>query len=253
MKPARTSFFSRSATGRVAAFVLLAALLGTALAAADAAFALVVHGHFKRMVHSGNTAGQVRLAALPQAPGRWGVGALAGLEGEIVQLDGRLLVSRGSDAQGRTAAARDGDQAVLFAGMQVAAWHAVPLPREMDAAAFEAFLLEQARARGIDTEQAFPFLVEGRYPQLLWHVVTGAGGGHGGHGGHANTRSGQRVFDEPGATGRLVAVYSGGRLEGVVSHPGERLHLHYVDESAARSGHVDRFGVAAGAVLRLPR
>ena len=59
------------------------------------------HGNFRRMVHTGDTQGVVALAALPAETGRWGLGATAGLKGEIVQVDGRLLVSPGSDAQGR--------------------------------------------------------------------------------------------------------------------------------------------------------
>jgi alpha-acetolactate decarboxylase len=47
-------------------------------------------------------------------------------------------------------------------------------------------------------------------------------------------------------------VYSGTALEGVVSHPGERFHLHFADAAATVSGHVDRYSVAAGAVLKLP-
>jgi alpha-acetolactate decarboxylase len=38
----------------------------------------------------------------------------------------------------------------------------------------------------------------------------------------------------------------------VVSHPGERLHIHFADADASVSGHVDRFSIAAGAVLKLP-
>jgi Alpha-acetolactate decarboxylase len=241
------------------ALAAIATLLAPGAFAADAPFGLVAHGHFKRMVHTGDTTGQVPLAALQQGAGRWGIGALAGLRGEIVQAHGRLLVSRGQDAQGRTEAPRDGDQAVLFAGATVRGWADLTVPRDMDAAAFEAFVVEQARARGIDVQQAFPFLVDGRYPQLVWHVVTGeapagpGAGPGGGHGGHANKRAGMRVFDEGDARGRLVAMYSGAALEGVVSHPGERLHLHYIDLAQARSGHVDRFAVAAGSLLRLPR
>lgn len=228
------------------------------------------HGNFQRMVHSGDTAGQVALAALPQQPGTWGVGALAGLQGEIVQLDGRLLVSLGGDAQGRTLAPPPDAQAVLFAGGPVRAWHAVTLPQAMDQPAFEAFVQAQAAALGVAADQPFVFRVEGQFPHLLWHVVTGAapaGGGHGGHGagagkgghgghgasgGHANDRSDMRLFRQPGASGQLVGVYSGAALEGVVSHPGERFHVHYADAGATVSGHVDRYSVAAGAVLRLP-
>jgi alpha-acetolactate decarboxylase len=62
-----------------------------------------------------------------------------------------------------------------------------------------------------------------------------------------------KVFHAPGASGQLVGVYSGPALEGVVSHPGERFHLHYIDAAARVSGHVDAHAVAAGSVLRLPR
>ena len=70
------------------------------------------------------------------------------------------------------------------------------LPSDLDAAAFEAFLRQQALGVGLSAEQPFVFRVEGRFPHLLWHVVTGGAsaagspGGHGGHGaGHANAPS----------------------------------------------------------------
>lgn len=61
-----------------------------------------------------------------------------------------------------------------------------------------------------------------------------------------------KVFHDPGAKGQLVGIYSGAALEGVVSHPGERFHLHYADDPATVSGHVDAYAVAAGAALLLP-
>jgi alpha-acetolactate decarboxylase len=222
-------------------------------------FDFIHHGHFQRMMHTGNTAGQVALSALPQQSGIWGVGATAGLKGEIVQVDGRLLVSPGSDEQGRVRPPQDGEQAVLFASGRVQAWQDVTVPRDMDAAAFEAFVQDQARALGIALDQPFVFRAEGRFPHLLWHVVTGEpgpGGGHGAHGrhgGHANKRADMRLFRQPGSSGQLIGVYSGAALEGAVSHPGERFHLHFADMGATVSGHVDRYTVAAGAVLKLPR
>jgi len=244
-------------------WALTGLLLATAAWAAGLPFDFQHHGNFQRMVHGGETAGQVALAALPQQPGRWGLGATAGLKGEIVQIDGRLLVSPGSDAQGRVRAPQAGEQALLFAAATVQAWQDVPVPRDMDSAAFEAFVQAQAHALGLAPDQPFAFRVEGRFAQLLWHVVTGEpvpGGPHGTHGGHgsghggghANERAGMRLFRQPGASGQLVGVYSGAALEGVVSHPGERFHLHYADAGATVSGHVDRYSVAAGAVLKLP-
>ncbi len=71
-------------------------------------------------------------------------------------------------------------------------------------------------------------------------------------GSHSNQQSGIKVFHAPGSTGQLVGVYGGVGLDGVVSHAGERFHLHYVDGGATVSGHVDRYAVGDGAVLKLP-
>jgi alpha-acetolactate decarboxylase len=228
--------------------------MGTAVAA-TLPFSFTHFGSFQQMTHTGDTKGQVKLASVPQAPGTWGVGATAGLRGEILVHGGNVLVSRGSDLDGKTTAAKPGEEAVLFASATVQAWTDVTLPRDMDQAAVETFVVEQARARGIDVEQPFAFLIDGTFPRLRWHVVTGdkpsgAGGGHGGS--HANLVSGMREFHAPDSTGRLVGIYSGKALAGVVSHVGERFHLHYADRLASVSGHVDAYAVAAGAVLKLP-
>ena len=221
----------------------------------------VHHGHFRRMMHTGDTSGRVDLSALPAGAGHWGVGATAGLTGELVQVDGRLLVSPGSDLQGRVRAPLPGERATLFAGARVDRWIDVTVPAAMNQGEFERFVRERAVTAGLSPEQPFVFRVEGRFPELLWHVVTGEpaeakpdrhGHGPGPHGGgHANARSGMRFFDQPGSAGQLIGVYSGKALEGIVSHPGERFHVHFADGDAAVSGHVDRYAVAAGSMLRL--
>lgn len=248
--------------------LIAAAMLAFAACTSPLPPGFVHHGHFQRMMHSGDASGRVALSALSRQGGTWGIGATAGLKGEIVQVDGLLLVSPGSDESGRVRAPLAGEEAALFAGNHVQAWRDVAVPQDMEAAAFETFVREQAQALGLTLHQPFAFRVEGRFPHLLWHVVTGettpagghdAAGGdgdqadHGGHGaGHANARSGMRVFRQPGAGGQLIGIYSGAALEGAVSHPGERFHVHYVDSGAAVSGHVDRYSVAAGSVLKLP-
>ncbi len=242
--------------------VAIVLLTGVAAVAAGLPFDFIHFGNFTRMNQSGHSGGEVLLSRLPQRPGDWGLGATAGLKGEIVQIDGKLLVSPGSDAQGRVQAPQPDEEAVLFAGARVPAWVEVTVPSDMGQAQFESFVREQAAARGLSLDQPVVFRVEGRFPHLMWHVVTGealsgAAGPHGGHrpmmgGGHANQQSGMKVFHAPGATGQLVGVYSGAGLEGVVSHAGERFHLHYVDSGVSVSGHVDRYAVAAGAVLKLP-
>jgi alpha-acetolactate decarboxylase len=234
------------------ATALLAAAAGTAWAAT---FDVVAVGSFKRIMHTGEAPGERRVAELPHGPGTWGIGALARMEGEIVLRDGRLLVSRGTDADGGISAPRPADEAALFVAARVNHWVDVAVPDDMSQAEFEAFVLAQGRARGLDPDSPWPFRVEGRFPQLTWHVVTGlaAAGAHGSAPkAHANRHAGMRVFQEPGAQGQLIGMHSGLRLEGVATHPGERFHVHFADGALTRSGHVDAYAVARGAVLKLP-
>lgn len=114
--------------------------------------------------------------------------------------------------------------------------------------------------------EPFIFRVTGDYAQLIWHVVTGEkpaagsntsaghGGGHAGHGaGHANQQSGMKLFRNPQASGQMVGVYSGDALEGVVSHPGEKFHVHYIDNDNTVSGYVDQYSVKSGSLVWLPK
>jgi Alpha-acetolactate decarboxylase len=59
-------------------------------------------------------------------------------------------------------------------------------------------------------------------------------------------------YHEAGASGEIIGVYTGAGLEGVASHPGERLHLHFVSADGTRSGHVDKVMFSAGSTLLLP-
>lgn len=240
--------------------VCVAAVLSVAVAAhaADAQpFGIEVHGNFKRMSHTGDTAGTVRLAALDSEPALYGVGALAGLAGEIMIWRGRVLVSRGHVRDGAVSARRDDDEATLLVTAKVLNWSEIEVPVDMNQKAFEAFVSDSARSLGLGPTTAFPFAVRGEFPQLTWHVVTGAASRQDSRNstgispaqGHAQNR----VFDEHRVPGMMLGFYSGDGLEGVITHPGERFHLHYADMEFKRSGHVDRFAVGRGAVLLLPK
>lgn len=217
---------------------------------------LTVHGSFRHMMHTGETGGTVALDTL-NAASAWGVGALAGLRGEVVIRDGIVLVSRGADPDARLGPPEAGDEAVILAFGAVTDWQSVSIPHDMAPDRLTHFIEMQAQSLGLDLDAGFPIRIEGSFPQLIWHVVTGdapaqvgQGAGHGG--GHANSQSGMNLYNEAGETGEIIGVYTGAALEGSASHPGERVHLHFVSADGTRSGHVDDITIPAGAVLMLP-
>ena len=233
-------------------------LLWAFWAAASEPFDVRVFGNFERMSQTGDTQGVVKLREILTLPGSFGLGALEGLQGEILLWDGKLLVSRGHSANGATEPSAPADEAVFFAETRVEAWDEMAIPNDMTRVEFELFVLQTAVGRGLSSDRAFPFAVRGSFRRVLWHVVTGASAAHS----DQNTKAGRihsqgharnRVFDQANVAGFLLGFYSGVALEGTISHPGERFHVHYADVGFSISGHVDNYRIARGAVLLLPR
>lgn len=230
----------------------VALLLAAGLAAASVPMGQVQWwGHFQRLLHKGDAGAKVQLADLPAGPGVYALGALAELRGEVMIWNGRVLVSRGERDDGGTERARGGDAATLLALSTVPSWQTVPVPRDMDQPAFEHWLLEKANEIGVDVERPFAFAVRGPLLDLKWHVLNGKAGA-GGHGAHRMGHAANRSFTAARGDGLLLGFYGAAALEGVITHPGEKFHVHWASPDFARSGHVDGYGVAAGAQLLLP-
>jgi alpha-acetolactate decarboxylase len=227
-------------------------------AVASEPFDVRVFGNFEHMSQTGDTRGVVKLREIPISPGSYGLGALEGLRGEILLWDGKLLVSRGYSANGAVESAAPTDEAVFFVEARVEAWDETAIPNDMTRPEFELFLLQAAVRRGLSSDRAFPLAVKGSFPHVLWHVVTGASSAHSDQSAeaariHSQGHARNRVFDQTNAAGFLLGFYSGAALEGVISHPGERFHVHYADAGFSVSGHVDDYRIASGAMLLLPR
>jgi alpha-acetolactate decarboxylase len=227
-------------------------------AVASEPFDVRVFGNFERMSQTGDTRGVVKLREILTLPGSYGLGALDGLRGEILLWDGKLLVSRGHSANGSVEPSTPTDEAIFFVETRVEAWDEVAIPNDMTRAEFELFVLQTALSRGLSGDRAFPFYVSGSFRRVLWHVVTGASVAHSDQGTeavrtHSQGHARSRVFDQTNVAGFLLGFYSGVALEGAISHPGERFHVHYADAGFSVSGHVDDYRIARGAVLLLPR
>jgi hypothetical protein len=91
----------------------------TVLAGERWPFGVSAYGNFTHMLHAGDVSGKVSLASIPRSPGTYGVGALAGLQGEILVWDGRVLITLGESASASTQPPRAGDEAALLVTAQV--------------------------------------------------------------------------------------------------------------------------------------
>lgn len=183
------------------------------------------------------------------------VGALSGLRGEVTMLDGRLFVSYGEDCA--ACPPPHEEKATLLATGKVAEWgESVVLPENLAGKSLEAFIVDRAKAAGLDPSKPFPVRLKGTLLDVTMHVLKSpedkrAGHGHGHGSSHPMAK--MTMIDAKEVAGEVIGFYSPPALSGILTHPGEPFHLHWVDEQRTRTAHLDNFGMAKGSHLSFPK
>lgn len=209
------------------------------------------YGALKEIIHEGRTAGRARLADA-MVPHGYALGALAGLDGEFVVMDGAAHLTRPDGRGGvRSTVSKAGEDSVaLMVAARVPVWRRLRLDCPVPLAALQDTLARHAAGSGLPEGGPFPFIVEGGVTGLHWHVVDGSRMPAGPAGHEAHMRAAVRG-ERDSATVTLLGFYSDHHA-GVFLHHDLDVHVHVLtDEGLA--AHVDEVTVAAGAVLRIPR
>jgi hypothetical protein len=226
---------------------------GSGLALAQSAppdagpFSIETLGVFRDLMQKGDFAPKGTLAdAMARRP-TTGVGAVSGARGEVTIWDGRLIVSYGKP---EASAPSGGDTAALLATGKATAWHRIEIGFDVEPDKVGAFLVNRARAHGIDPDKSFPFQITGVVAPFVMHVNAAPTGGPYGMG-----RPMAITAERKGAeiAGHVAGIYAGPALVGVITHHGERVHAHWVSTSGSDTAHLDRWGIKTGSVLMLPK
>lgn len=216
------------------------------------AFRVRAYGAFRLFMQKQDYAPKIGLAEAQAKGATDGIGALSGLRGEISLVDGRYILSYGGGCKGSCPAAQ-AEQSALLGTATVKAWHApVLLPETLIGKALEDFIIAAAKGRGIDTKTPFPLRMKGALVKVEMHVIEAPNDGFTGHGSKVHMAK-QDEFKHERILGDVVGFYAPSTMHGVLTHPGELFHFHWIDESRTRTAHLDAFGMDKGAQLVLPR
>ncbi len=219
---------------------------------------IVQYGKMREAIGQQQHEPRVRLETLIERPHFYCVAALAGLAGEATILDGQVMVTR-ANSQGqlepRDFKASDG-AATLLVGAYIPSWIDHKTMTAVKPDEFDNYILEQATQAGLKSSEPFVFIVEGEFESVHLHVINGACPLH------ARLRNVQLPPDKQPfeidfktIQGTLVGVFAKDAV-GNITHPATTTHVHlvYRDDTSGKqlTGHVERVGVMAGAMLRLP-
>ena len=213
---------------------------------------LHVHGALRAMFHEGQTGAVVRLDSLLPNPDLYAVGALAELSGEVTVIAGRAYLSFPEGGEGtRTDMTLQTDAAAtLLVAAAVPAWISVVTDRAIRFEELDDEIAKLAVAAGMSLEDRFPFLMEGTFEDLQWHVIDGRrlSGGGSSHQDHLAAAAKAR---RDRATATLVGFYSESD-QGVFTHMGSKTHMHCVLDEPLSAGHVDHVDIPAGITVKFP-
>jgi alpha-acetolactate decarboxylase len=202
--------------------------------------------------------GRIALGTLMKKPGFVGVAALEGLRGEVTILDGEVVVTEVTPA-GRLAPAKAPRerQAALLVGAYVEGWRQQALPGPVAADRFDDAVEAAAKAAGIPTDRPFPFIIEGEFTDVRFHVINGA----------CPIRARMKKETLPAdkapfegelqrVSGKVVGVFAKDAV-GKITHPATKTHAHllYRDPEGNRwlTGHLEKVAVGGQARIRFPQ
>ena len=172
-----------------------------------------------------------------QAEYLFGIGPLEGLKGEVTVTNSQIYVSR-VDAGGNLILTQEEKVAGPF-GVYVGVSSFLTKTVEAEVKGvkeLETMIAEFAADAGWDTEKPFLFIVEGEFSAVKIHVIDKPVG-ETEHGHEAHDRA-TRYFSYNDISGKLVGFYSHSH-EGVFTHRGEYIHVHFIDDGLEAMGHLD--------------
>jgi acetolactate decarboxylase len=211
-----------------------------------------VHGALRAMLHEGRTGAIVSLDSLLPNPDLYALGALADLAGEVTVVGGKAYLSYpdGADASRTETAARTTAAAALLVGAEVPAWNRVVTERRIRFEDLDVEIAELATSTGVGLQGRFPFLIEGDFEDLHWHVIDGRRLGAGAAS-HQDHEAAAVHVELARASGTLLGFYSESD-QGVLTHMGSKTHIHCALDAPLSTGHVDGVTLPAGTRVAFP-
>jgi len=201
------------------------------------------------MMQNQDFSAKADLDSMKNMKGLMALGPIEDLKGEITILDGEIYTSV---VENDSAVFRKDSivKAVFLAYGIAEQYKSVEVEEPIQSLKnVEIFVKAQALANGLDLEKSFPFSMEVEVSELDYHIMSKKEKGMHGHQQHQKAK---RNFTMEGAKAKIVGVWANSQEEGIYTHNGSRIHLHFVNEQSLASGHVDDIKILKGSTLYIP-
>lgn len=192
----------------------------------------------------------VQLDTLLQTKHMYAIGPVHDLQGEITVFDGLPYVSKTED--GLVVTKIDSSmRAPFLVYTHVNEWIQYVMDLSISSLEDITLLIDSlARVQGIDTNKAFPFRLQANWTQVDYHIIMRdtMEVGHN----HERHDQAKQKFTEKAVAADLIGFFSR-HHEGVFTHRGQFVHVHYLREDRSVTGHLDGIRHRGTILVYLPK
>lgn len=229
--------------------VLIVGLLVIGCESKSKEITVLVHGALKEIMHNAAREGVVELSDIINREYIYGVGALEGLDGEILIWDSKLTLTRAKKG-GTPTISNDamGEKALLLVTASVSEWIDIPFDGTILESSLNDYIQQVAEERNLNISEPFPFILEGVFTSVKWHIISdpGVDGTHDDHMNKSWNRTDEKI------NSKILGFYST-KHHAIFTHHSTNSHMHFYHELSGLSGHVDELILSENIILKLPK
>lgn len=203
------------------------------------------------IIQEGNLSPKIALDSLSKYESLYAVGPLSGLKGEVTIYGGEVSLSTVVNNKPKVSASIGDNKAIFLAYANISDWTELNIADQIvSQRQIEAIVREKASAWKISTEAPFVFRLEGMVDSMQYHIIYKSTDAPHNKAEHHKSKVRFNLKDEPI---KVVGFWADAAGEGVYTHPGMRIHLHFIDDTNSTSGHIEKITLKPGAKLFLPK
>lgn len=221
----------------------------TTISCVDSTRVKVTYSGALKTMMSGDLAATIALDSLSFKKHFYALGAVENLKGEIQIFDSKpynsVIMDSSINIQDSYAI-----KAALFVYAEVEKWNEFNIDDITTKEDLEKIIFETAKSKGINIEEPFPFLLEGKVAILDWHVINWKKG---------DTIHTHQKHKTSGLNGLLknsnveiIGFYST-KHKAIFTHHTTNMHMHFKTDDSKIAGHVDDLLLEDELILKLPR
>lgn len=215
----------------------------------DDHFKVDYKGALKNIMHKGDLSAQADLTDFQDTEHFYALGAVENLKGEVLILDSKPFISSVQNQNLSISNSFD-HKATLLVYASVDKWASSSIPDNISTYEdLEQHIEQTAQYKGINTDQPFPFLINGQAKSFDWHVINWKDG---------DTEHSHEKHISSGLHGTLtdqeveiLGFYSNSH-HAIFTHHTTNMHLHVKTTDNKTSGHLDGMTLGQGMTLKLP-